>query len=104
VETDWEIAERYCLASAAVFPGSQWWPLPGLGQEAFGKVDPFLELGELSRLVCQAVLDVLERDGLLLHSLPEMGRVGSAGSASGYRPGDRPHDENQGAADDCQGQ
>jgi len=67
--------------SFTFFAGPQCCAISALGQQSLGKVEAFLKLRKLSRLISQTVLGVLERCSVLLQSLAEVGNLGSRGSA-----------------------
>lgn len=63
------------LPSSALLPGSQREAISALGQSSLDKVEPFLKLGELSRLTCQAGLGVFQRCGVVLQLLLQLGQL-----------------------------
>lgn len=85
--------------SSAFLPGSQRGAISTLGQSSFYKVEPFLKLCELSRLTCQAGLGVVQRCGVLLQLVLQLGQRGSRGCAPAYCPGYCPRHQYRCASD-----
>jgi hypothetical protein len=61
-----------------------------LNQHSLGKIEPFLELGQLGGLAGEAILGFFQGGRLLLQPVSEMGKVGlrrsPAADGHGYRP------------------
>src|SRR5918999_407925 len=71
-----------------------------LGQQSLGKVQALLELCQLIRLSRQAVLDILQREGVLFQLIIESGHLGSRGSPPAQGPGYGPGNQYQRRPDD----
>ncbi len=78
-------------------------PIPVLGQQPLGEVDPFVQLRHLICLVNQAVLDVFQRRGVVSQLLTELGERGSRRSPPAYGSANGSRHQHESGARDGQG-